>query len=328
MATAARTARISRHGGPEVIEWVDVDLPEPGPGEVRMRSTAVGLNFIDTYHRTGIYPVDLPSGLGVEAAGVIEAVGEGVTQLARGDRVATFGPLRGAYATARNIPAAMLFRLPDTISDEVAAAALLKACTVEFLVERCARVEPGWPVVVHAAAGGVGLLLVQWLKAVGAVVIAVVSTPEKGELARGAGAGADFVVLTDEPLPARVHDFSGGAGARVVFDSVGKATFDASLDSLGKRGLLVSFGNASGKVGPVDFGILAAKGSLFTTRPTLFDYYAQPEEREAGAARVFDMIGSGRLKVTIGQRYPLEAAAQAHADLEARRTTGSTLLVP
>jgi NADPH:quinone reductase len=322
----AQVARIDRVGGPEVIGWQEVDLPPPGPGEVTYRTTAAGLNFIDTYHRSGVYPVELPSGLGVEAAGVVEAVGAAVDGFAPGDRVATFGPLRGAYATARNLPASMLFRLPDAVSDETAAAALLKACTVEFLVERCARVQEGWPVVVHAAAGGVGLLLVQWLKAVGARVIGTVGNADKAALAREAG--ADEVVLTDEPLAERVRAFTAGAGARVVFDGVGKATFHASLDCLGKRGLLVSYGNASGKVGEVDFGILAAKGSLFTTRPTLFDYYADPEEREAGAARVFDLLRSGRLKVTVGQRYRLEEAASAHADLEARRTTGSTVLLP
>jgi NADPH:quinone reductase len=322
----ARVARIARTGGPDVIEWIEEDLPAPGPGEVLLRSTVVGLNFIDTYHRSGVYPGPLPAALGVEGAGVVEAIGPDVEGLAAGVRVATFGPLLGAYATARIVPAAQLFRLPDAIGDELAAAALLKACTVEFLVERCARVQAGWPVVVHAAAGGVGLLLVQWLKAAGAVVIGTVSTDEKAAAARAAG--ADFVVLADEPLPARVFDFTEGEGAAVVFDGIGKATFADSLDSLRKRGLLVSYGNASGKVGPVDFGILAAKGSLFTTRPTLFDYYAQPEEREAGAARVFDMVASGRLQVTIGQRYTLEEAAQAHADLEARRTTGSTVLAP
>jgi len=326
VALGARAARIARTGGPDVIEWVDVALPEPGPGEVRMRNTAVGLNFIDAYHRSGLYPIALPSGLGMEAAGVVEAVGEGVTGLAPGDRVATFGPLPGAYSTARNIPAAMLFRLPDNVSDEVAAASLLKACTAEFLVERCARVEPGWCIVVHAAAGGVGLLLVQWLKAAGAHVIGTVGSEDKAALAREAG--ADEVVLSHEPLPPRVYEFSGGTGARVVFDGVGKATFEASLDCLGKRGLLVSYGNAGGAVGPVDFAILARKGSLFATRPTLFDYYALPEEREAGAARVFAMLGSGRLQVRIGQTYKLEEAARAHADLQARRTTGSTLLLP
>ena len=319
----ARVARISANGGPEVIEWRDEELPPPGLGEVRLRSTAVGLNYIDTYHRRGIYPIELPSGLGIEAAGVVETVGGDVTGFSPGDRVATFGPLRGAYASARNIPAESLFRLPNEVPDEIAAAALLKGCTVEFLVERCASVKAGWPVVVHAAAGGVGLILVQWLKAVGAEVIGTVSTDEKAQAARTAG--ADHVVMSDEDLPARVRALTGGA--RVVFDGIGKPTFTASLDCLVKRGLLVSYGNAGGTVGEVDFGILARKGSLFTTRPTLFDYYSEPAEREAGAGRLFDMLRQGKLKVTIGQRYPLEQAARAHADLEERRTTGSTVLL-
>jgi NADPH2:quinone reductase len=319
-----RVARIEEHGGPEVIRWHDEDLGEPGLGQVLLRQTAIGLNFIDTYHRRGIYPVELPSGLGLEAVGIVEAVGDGVTGFAPGDRAATFGPERGAYASARLARAESLFKIPDDIADETAAAGLLKGCTVEFLVERCARVEPGWPVLVHAAAGGVGLLLVQWLKAIGAVVVGTVSTPEKADAARAAG--ADHVLMTDEDLPARVRELTGGV--RVVFDGIGKATFGASLDCLARRGLLVSYGNAGGTVGEVDFGILARKGSLFTTRPTLFDYYAEPSEREAGAARLFAMLRSGKLEVTIGQRYSLEEAARAHADLEARRTTGSTVLVP
>jgi len=323
----ARVARIERTGGPEVIEWHDVALPPPGPGEVRMRATAVGLNFIDTYHRRGIYPVELPSGLGLEAAGVVEAIGPGVTGFAPGDRVATFGPARGAYATERNIAAATLFRLDDDIADDVAAAAPLKGCTAEFLVERCARVEPGAAVLVHAAAGGVGLILVQWLKAIGAEVIGTVSTEEKAADARAAG--ADHVILsTGEDIAARARALTGGAGVRTVFDGIGMATWDASLGALGRRGLLVSYGNASAPVANVNLGVLAQKGSLFTTRPTLFDYYAEPAERAAGVARLWEMIRSGAVKVSIGQRYPLEDAAQAHADLEARRTTGSTILVP
>ena len=323
----ARAVRIEATGGPDVLQLIDVDLPAPGPGEVRIRSTAIGLNFIDTYHRSGLYPVELPAPLGVEGAGMVEAVGEGVTGLAPGDRVATFGPQRGAYATARNIPAAMLIKLPDDIDDETAAAVLLKGCTTEFLVERCGRVEAGWPVLVHAAAGGVGLLLVQWLKAVGATVIGTVSSEEKATLARKAG--ADHVLLSgDGDVASRVRELTGGEGVRVTFDGVGKATFETSLDSTGRRGLVISFGNASGAVGPVDFAILARKGSLFATRPTLFDYYVTPDERAAGAARLFEMLRSGKLKVTINQRYALEAVWQAHEDLEARRTTGSTLLMP
>lgn len=321
----ARVATFSKTGGPEVIEWIDVDLPAPGPGDVRMRTTAVGLNYIDTYHRRGIYPVELPSGLGMEAAGVVEAVGEGVTGFAVGDRVATFGPVRGAYATARNLPAATLFKLPDDIDDETAAAALLKGCTTEFLVERCAKVEPGWPVLVHAAAGGVGLILVQWLKAIGAVVIGTVSTEEKAQEARAAG--ADHVILyTREDTAKRVRELTGGKGVRVTFDGVGMDTWEASLDSTGRRGLIVSYGNASAPVTGISLGVLATKGSLYNSRPTLFDYYAEPKERAAGVARLWEMIRTGKVRISIGQHYALEDAAQAHRDLEARKTSGSTVL--
>ena len=319
-------AFIETQGGPEVIQWRDPQLPPPGPGEVRMRNTAVGLNFIDTYHRGGLYPVKLPSGLGMEAAGVVEAVGVGVEGFAPGDRVCTFsGP--GAYATARNIAATSLFRIPANVSDETAAAALLKACTVEALVDRCAKVEAGWPVLVHAAAGGVGLLLVQWLKHVGATVIGTVSTEAKAEAARAAG--ADHVIRYDRDAVApRVRELTGGAGVRAVFDGVGKDTWQASLDSAAPRAIIASYGNASGAVTGVNLGVLAQKGSLFVTRPTLFDYYRDPAEAAAGVKKVFDLIGSGVLTVTIGQRYPLREAAQAHRDLEARLTTGSTILVP
>ena len=320
-------AWIETQGGPEVISWREVELPPPGPGEVRMRNTAIGLNFLDTYHRGGLYPIALPSGLGVEAAGVVEAVGEGVGELAPGDRVCTFGPALGAYSTARNVAASALFRIPDGISDETAAAALLKACTVEALVERCAKVQPGWPVLVHAAAGGVGLLLVQWLKHVGAVVIGTVSTDEKAAAAREAG--ADHIVRYDrEEVAPKERELTGGAGVPVVFDGVGQDTWQASLDSAAPRGLIVSFGNASGPVTGVSLGVLSQKGSLFVTRPTLFDYYREPGERAAGAARVFELLGNGVLSVTIGQTYPLREAAQAHRGLEARKTTGSTVLIP
>ncbi len=321
----ARQAVIDRIGGPEVITWRDVDLPPPGRGQALVRHTAVGLNFIDTYHRSGLYPIELPGGLGLEAAGIVEAVGEGVS-LQPGDRVATFGPERGAYATARVVSTASLIKLPDDIEDDIAAAALLKGCTAEFLVERCGRVEAGWPVLVHAAAGGVGLLLVQWLKAAGARVIGTVGSDDKAGLARNAG--ADHVLRSDEDLAAEVRALTGGAGVRVTFDGVGKATWAASLAATARRGLLVSYGNASGAIGPVDFAVLARHGSLFATRPTLFDYYAEAEERAAGAARLFEMLRSGRLRVEIGRRYRLEDAAAAHRDLEARRTTGSSLLVP
>jgi NADPH2:quinone reductase len=292
-----------------------------------MRNHAIGLNFIDTYHRRGIYPVALPTGLGLEAAGMVEAVGEGVTQFKAGERVCCFGPAMGAYSEARNIAAASLFSTPDDISDEIAAAALLKACTTEFLVERCAKVQPGWPVLVHAAAGGVGLLLVQWLKHVGATVIGTVSTEAKAEAARAAG--ADHVILyNDEAVAPKVRELTDGKGVRVTFDGIGMATWEASLDSTGRRGLVVNYGNADAPVGGVNLGILAQKGSLYNTRPTLFDYYAEAGERAAGAARVWQLLRDGTLSVTIGQRYALQDAAQAHSDLEGRKTTGSTLLMP
>jgi NADPH:quinone reductase len=323
----AYTARISQHGGPDVIEWMDIDLPAPGVGEVQMRNTAIGLNYIDTYHRRGIYPVALPSGLGLEAAGVVEAVGEGVKAFAIGQRVCTFGPVMGAYATMRNVPAATLFATPDDISDDIAAAAFLKGCTTEFLVERCAKVQAGQTVLVHAAAGGVGLLLVQWLKSLGAMVIGTVSTEEKAKRAKAAG--ADHIILYGQEHVAKaVREITDGAGVRVTFDGVGMATWEASLDSTGRRGLIVNYGNADAAVAGVNLGILAQKGSLYNTRPTLFDYYTDPVERIAGAERVFDMIRRGVVAVTIGQSYALGDAAQAHRDLESRKTTGSTVLRP
>lgn len=323
----ARVARIERTGGPEVILWGDVDLPPPGPGEVRMRHTAVGLNFIDIYHRKGVYPVEMPAGLGSEAAGVIEALGEGVDGFAVGDRVGTFGPSRGAYATERNVAAAQLFHLPDTVDDKVAAALLLKGCTTEMLVERCAKVAAGQAVLVHAAAGGVGHLLVGWLKAVGATVIGTVGDPAKVEQAKRAG--ADHVLLNkQEDVAARVRAITGGAGVAVSFDGVGKATWPVSLASVARRGLIVSYGNASGPVEGVALGILAQKGSLFVTRPTLFDYYITPEERQAGIDRVFAMLASGAIVPEIGQTFALEDAAEAHRALEAGETTGSTVLLP
>ncbi|WFL76386.1 quinone oxidoreductase [Altererythrobacter arenosus] len=316
-----------QHGGPEVIEWIDEELPAPGPGEVTIEHAAVGLNYIDTYHRRGIYPVELPSGMGLEAAGRIVAVGDGVGDFAIGDRVATFGPLLGAYATRRNIAASQLFRLPDHIDDKTAAAAILKACTTEFLVERCGKVEAGWPVLVHAAAGGTGLLLVQWLNHIGAEVIGTVSTEEKAEAARAAGAN-HVIFYKEENTAERVRAITGGAGVRVTFDGIGRSTWETSLDATGKRGLIINFGNADAPVGAVDVGVLALKGSLYNTRPMLFHYYEEPEERAAGAQRVWDMFSSGALSVTIGQTYALKDAAKAHEDLQAGRTTGSTVLLP
>jgi NADPH2:quinone reductase len=292
-----------------------------------MRNLAVGLNFIDTYHRGGLYPMALPSGLGMEAAGIIEAVGDGVTDWRVGDRVATFGPSIGAYATARNIAAHGLFLVPDDISDEIAAAGLLKGCTTEFLVERCAKVQPKWDILVHAAAGGVGLLLVQWLKHVGARVIGTVSTDEKAALARAAG--ADHVILYGkEDVAAQVRELTGGKGVEVTFDGVGRDTWETSLNATARRGLIVSYGNASGPVTGVNLGTLAQKGSLYVSRPTLFDYYHNAAERAAGAEYVFDMFRQGIIDITIGHRYALEDAAQAHRDLEGRKTVGSSILIP
>lgn len=322
-----RAANIRQTGEPEVITWADIELAPPGPGEVRMRNLSIGLNYIDTYHRGGLYPMALPSGLGVEAAGVIEAVGEAVTDWRVGDRVATFGPSIGAYATARNIPANCLFLVPDDITDEVAAAGLLKGCTTEFLVERCGKVQPQWDVLVHAAAGGVGLLLVQWLKHVSARVIGTVSTEEKAALTRAAG--ADHVILYGkEDVAAQVRELTGGKGVEVTFDGVGLDTWVTSLNATARRGLIVSYGNASGPVTGLNLATLAQKGSLYVSRPTLFDYYHNAAERAAGAEYVFDMFRQGIIEITIGRRYALEDAAQAHRDLEGRRTMGSSILIP
>ncbi|MES2058377.1 MAG: quinone oxidoreductase [Pseudomonadota bacterium] len=323
----ARIAQITRTGGPEVIEWVDIDLSPPGPGEVRMRNTAVGLNYIDTYHRSGLYPLELPARLGGEAVGVIEALGEGVAGFAIGDRVGTFGPARGAYSTERNLPADQVVKLPDTVDDRTAAALLLKGGTTEFLVERCARVESGQTVLVHAAAGGVGHLLVGWLKAVGATVIGTVSTEEKAAQARAAG--ADHVLLYKQVDVAKeVRALTGGKGVAVVFDGVGKATWEVSLASTARRGLIVSFGNAGGAVDGVNLGILARHGSLFVSRPTMFDYYATAEERKAGLDRVFEMLARGAITAEIGQTFALEDVAAAHRALEAGETRGATVLLP
>jgi NADPH2:quinone reductase len=320
-------AQITRTGGPEVIEWVERDLPAPGAGEVRMRTTAAGLNFIDTYHRSGLYPVPLPSGLGLESAGVVTAVGPGVKDFAPGDRVAAWDAGLGAYATERNVPADRLFRLPDAIDDETAAAALLKGCTVEFLIERCARVEPGWTVLVHAAAGGVGQLLVQWLKHIGATVIGTVGSEEKAERARAAG--ADHLLLSRrDDIAARVREITGGAGVPVVFDGVGAATWQASLAATRRRGLVISYGNASGPVEGVKLAALNQHGSLFVTRPRMGDYYVTAEERQAGTARLLDLIIAGALRPEIGQRFALEDVAEAHRRLEAGETQGSTVLLP
>ena len=322
----ATQAFIEQTGGPEVIQWHEVDLPQPGPGEILIRHEAVGLNYIDTYFRTGLYPAALPSGLGMEAAGVIEAVGDGVQHLKPGQRAVTFGAI-GAYSSARIAPALQYFPLPDGIASQTAAAVFLKGATVEALAERCAPLGAGEWALVPAAAGGVGQLLVQWLKARGVRVIGTVGSEEK--IALATAAGAELVFLSADPdLAGKVRAATGGVGVAVSYDGVGAATWEASLKSVRRRGTIVSFGNASGPVTGVNLGVLAQAGSLFVTRMTLFDYYREPAEAMAGAAKLWEMVGSGKLSVNIGQTYPLLEAAQAHRDLEARLTTGSTLLLP
>lgn len=319
--------RFHQTGGPEVLQWETVVLPEPAPGEVRVRHHAVGLNFIDTYHRTGLYPVALPSGIGLEAAGVVEAVGDGVTDLAPGDRVAYAGGPLGAYAEVRNMPADRLVRLPESISFEQGAAMMLQGMTAQYLLRRTYRVQPGDAVLIHAAAGGVGLLVCQWARALGATVIGTVGSDEKEALARANGCD-HAIVYTRESFVERVREITHGRGVQVVYDSIGKDTFMGSLDCLAPLGTMVLFGAASGPVPPFDLGLLAQKGSLFVTRPTLFTYTARRDDLLASAQEVFDMVGGGQLNIDIRQRYPLSDAAQAHRDLEARKTTGSTVLLP
>jgi NADPH2:quinone reductase len=314
-------------GGPEMLEAEHMDVPSPGPGEILVRHEAVGLNFIDTYHRSGLYKLPLPSGLGGEAAGVVEAVGEGVTGFREGSRVGYFtGPL-GSYATHRTIAAERLVKLPDSIGSEQAAAAMLKGCTAEYLVERCARVEPGQTVLVHAAAGGMGSILVPWLKAVGATVIAHAGDSRKAALARELGADHGLCCPMDA-LAAEVRTLTDGQGVPVVLDGVGKASWNASLGSVARRGLLVTYGNASGAVPPFTALDLLSAGSIFVTRPTLADYCKTPDEMRASAARLFEMVETGAVAIRIGATFPLLKAADAHRALESRATTGSTVLIP
>ncbi|EJL23668.1 Zn-dependent oxidoreductase, NADPH:quinone reductase [Caulobacter sp. AP07] len=314
-----------RTGGPEVLEVVELPLPAPGPGQILVRHQAVGLNFIDTYHRSGLYPLKTPVVLGLEAAGVVEAVGDGVTRFAVGDRIAYNGTL-GAYAQAAVVPADRAVKVPGSVSLKTAAAVLLKGMTAEFLVRRCHKVEPGQTVLIHAAAGGVGSILVQWAKALGATVIATVGTEAKAALARAHG--ADHVILYgEEDVAARVLEITGGQGVAVVYDGVGKDTFEASLKSLGRRGVLATFGNASGPAPAIAPLELSGK-SLFLTRPRLFDYIATTEELDESAAALFAALESGAVKIDIGQTFPLAQAQAAHEALEGRRTTGATLLIP
>jgi NADPH:quinone reductase len=317
---------IQRHGGPEVLELQELPVPRLKRNEVRVRHRAIGVNFADVYMRTGLYPVTLPAVLGSEAAGVVEEVGSAVGSVAVGDRVAYVLNSSGTYVTARNVPADRLVKIPPGISDEQAAAVMLKGLTVQYLLRRTYRVRRGDTIVFHAAAGGVGLIAVQWAKALGARVIGVVSSAEKANMARSVG--ADEIVLGSEPLGERAKALTGGKGVPVVYDSVGAATFQSSLDCLRPRGLMVSFGNASGPVPPVPLLELMRRGSLYVTRPTLAHYTATKGDLQRAARELFAVISSGAVKIHIGQRYPLKDAAQAHRDLEARRTTGSTVLLP
>jgi NADPH:quinone reductase len=324
----AYAIRMHQAGGPDVLRWEEVAVGDPGPGQVRLRHVAVGLNFADTYFRTGLYPVPLPNGIGVEAAGVVEAVGEGVSNVAPGDRVTYTGFVNtlGAYSTERLVPSAPLIRLPEGISCETAAAMTMRGLTSAYLMRRIWPLKTGDAILLHAAAGGVGLIVSQWAKLLGLTVIGTVSTEAKAEIARAHG--CDHVILYGrEDVARRVRELTGGAGVSVVYDSVGKDTFAASLDSLKRRGLLVCVGTASGVPPPLDVTQLAIKGSVYVTRPALADYIGDPAEKNELASELFGHVAAGRIRIEINQRYALQDAAQAHRDLESRKTTGSSIFV-
>lgn len=322
-----RCIRFHKTGGPEVLSLERIEAGEPGEGEVLLQQRAVGVNFIDTYHRSGLYPVSLPSGIGMEAAGVVQAVGPDVSEFKPGDRVAYAGGALGGYAEYRIMLAERLVPVPDGVPDEVAGGALLRGMTAEYLLRRTFKVEPGMTVLIHAAAGGVGQIACQWAKALGATVIGTVGSEAKAAIAHAHG--CDYVInYALENFAARVFEITGGKGVPVVYDGVGAATFEGSLDSLSPRGMLVSFGNSSGAVPPFSPGILSQKGSLFFTRPTLWHYTSNRSDLLESAAAFFDVVSSGKVKVEVAQRYPLEQAEQAHRDLEARRTTGAVVLLP
>lgn len=322
-----KAIRIEAAGGPDVMKLVEADVGKPGPGQVRVRQTAVGLNYIDTYHRSGLYPLPFPSGLGLEAAGVVEEVGEGVTNLRAGDRIAYgTGPI-GAYAELRNLPANRLIKLPDAISDETAAGMMLKGMTARYLLRATYVVKPGDTILLHAAAGGVGLIMSQWARALGATVIGTVGSEAKVAIARAHG--CDHVInYSTEDTVKRLRELTGGKGVPVVYDGVGKDTLMVSLDCLQPRGLMVSFGNASGPVPPLDLLQLSAKGSLYVTRPTLNTYTASDADLQETAQDLVDVVASGKVKIPVNQRYALADVVQAHRDLESRKTTGTTVLLP
>ena len=323
-----KAIRIHRTGGPDAMQWEDVEVGAPGPGEIRIRHEAVGLNYIDVYFRTGLYPApSLPFTPGMEGAGVVEAVGEGVDSLAVGDRVAYAAPPVGSYAEERLMPAGKVVKVPAGIDSRQAAAMMLQGMTVEYLLRRTYPVRSGETVLFHAAAGGVGLIACQWAKHLGATVIGTVGSDEKAALARAHGCDHP-IVYTRESFTERVRELTRGAGVPVVYDAVGRDTFEGSLDCLAPRGMLVSFGQSSGKIDPFDLGILSAKGSLYLTRPTLMTYTASRTDLEASAQALFDVVGRGAVRITVNQTFPLAEAAAAHRALESRRTTGSTILLP
>lgn len=322
----AKAITFSSCGGPEVLEFGDVEVGSPGEGQVRLRHAAIGVNFIDTYHRSGLYPLPLPSGIGLEAAGTVKTVGAGVTDLTPGDRVAYVSRPPASYCDERLAPAEHLVRLPDGIDDETAAAMMLKGLTAWYLLRRSYRVQAGDSVLLYAAAGGVGLIAAQWARHLGVRVIGVVSTPEKAALARAHGC-AD-IIMADEDIAARTRELTGGEGVAAAYDSVGRDTFKASLDALRPHGVMVTFGNASGPVEPFSPLELASRGSLYVTRPTLFDFINTREALLEACAELFAVVEAGQVTIEVKQRYALADAAQAHRDLEARRTTGSTILLP
>ncbi len=322
-----KAIRLFQTGGPEVMEWIDVEVGDPGPGEARVRHAACGLNYIDVYFRTGLYPQPLPAGLGMEGSGVVEALGAGVTHLQVGDRVAYAGRPTGAYAQVRVMPAAILVKLPDAIDFESAAGMMLQGMTVQYLFRRTFSLHGGETILFHAAAGGVGLIACQWARALGVTMIGTVGSDEKGELAKAHGC-THVINYNRQDFVREVKEITGGKGVPVVYDSIGKDTFTGSLDCLSPLGMMVSYGSASGPVAPFGLNELASRGSLFITRPTLFTYTAKREDLDAMAADLFGMVESGRVKIAVNQRYPLQEAAQAHRDLEQRKTTGSSILIP
>jgi NADPH:quinone reductase len=323
----AHAIRFHTAGGPDALVYDEVTLAEPAAGEARIRHTAIGVNYIDTYHRGGLYPLPLPSGLGTEAAGIVVSVGSGVTDVAPGDRVGYCTSGVGAYSTERNVPADKLIKLPDGIDDRTAASMMLKGLTVQYLFRQTHRLQQGETILFHAAAGGVGLIACQWARALGVTMIGTVGSDEKAELARSHGC-AHTIVYTRENFVERVKVLTGGKGVPVVYDSIGKDTFPASLDCLQPRGLWVSFGNASGPIAAFNVGLLAQKGSLYVTRPTLFTYAGNPQALRAMAQELFDLVQQGKIKPDIRQTFALRDAADAHRALESRRTTGATVLLP